>query len=292
MKKLLILLTLCLPTLAFADDKLEKTKALDLINSTVQIKTSGHHASQGTGVILYSEVSDEDDRVQKTYIITNKHVTKLVGSLCKIKKFIFLKQRNTVGNRQYEAKVVYVSKHHDIALIEIETPLSEDFETVEICSENKWDEMTLYDRLYLVSCGVGSVPCITKGNLSSVNKEETEMGFTAQIIYGSSGGGLYNADGQLIGLGNAIKIARGHPIPHKATENLILALFLMIMMKKLRKNSRSSCPMTGKKMSGSGKKRKMIIISPKSPHQKLPKRHLRKKYGINCLKSCKSLILC
>jgi len=216
MKKLLILLTLCLPTLAFADDKLEKTKALDLINSTVQIKTSGHHASQGTGVILYSEVSDEDDRVQKTYIITNKHVTKLVGSLCKIKKFIFLKQRNTVGNRQYEAKVVYVSKHHDIALIEIETPLSEDFETVEICSENKWDEMTLYDRLYLVSCGVGSVPCITKGNLSSVNKEETEMGFTAQIIYGSSGGGLYNADGQLIGLGNAIKIARGHPIPHKA----------------------------------------------------------------------------
>jgi len=216
MKKLLILLTLCLPTLVFADDKLEKTKALDLINATVQIKTRGRHASQGTGVILYSEISDEDDRVQKTYIITNKHVTKRVGSLCKVKKFIFLKQRNTVGNRQYEAKVVYVSKHHDIALIEIETPLSENFKIAEICPESKWDEMTLYDRLYLVSCGAGSVPCVTRGNLSSVDKEETEMGFTAQIIYGSSGGGIYNADGQLIGLGNAIKITRGHPVPHKA----------------------------------------------------------------------------
>jgi hypothetical protein len=227
MKKLLILLALCVPTLAFAGD-LEKERALELISSTVQIKIQ---RSQGTGVVLYSKISEDDKRIKKTYIITNKHVALKVGKPCLIKRFIFLKQRNTVGQRQYEAKVVFISKTNDIALIEIETPPSENFSTVEICPEEEWDKMTLYDKLYLVSCGAGTVPCVTKGTLASVDKDETEMGFTAQIIYGSSGGGIYNDKGQLIGVGNAVKITRGHPITHKA-----LGVPLTPILKDLRES--------------------------------------------------------
>jgi Trypsin-like peptidase domain len=227
MRKLLILLALCIPTLAFAGD-LEKEKALELISSTVQIKMP---RSQATGVVLYSEISEDDERIKKTYIITNKHVAIKVGKSCQIKKFVFLKQRNTIGRRQYEAKVVFVSKANDIALIEIETPPSENFNTVEICPEKEWDKMTLYDKLYLVSCGAGTVPCVTRGTLSSVDKDETEMGFTAQIIYGSSGGGIYNDKGQLIGVANAVKLTHGHPITHKA-----LGIPLTTILKDLRES--------------------------------------------------------
>lgn len=214
MRKFLIFLTLTLlPTSpVFAEDTLEKKKALELINSTVLIDLDG----QGSGVVIYSKIDAKDKRIKKTYILTNEHVAEKVGEACKVNKFIFLKKRNTVGKRQYYAKTVMISKEHDIGLIEIETPPNENFTPVEICPESKWDEMTLYDKVYLVSCGKGTVPCVTKGTLSWVNKDETEMGFTANIIYGSSGGGLYNTDGQLIGVGNAVKLSSGHPITHKA----------------------------------------------------------------------------
>ena len=157
-----------------------------------------------------------------------------MGKACQIKKFVFMKQRNTVGRRQYHGKVVYMSKDNDIALIEVDTPPSENFTVAEICPEEIWDKMTLYDRLYLISCGVGTVPCVTRGTLASVDKDETEMGFTAQIIYGSSGGGIYNSDGQLIGIGNAVKMVHGHPIPHKA-----LGVPLTSILKDIRESDLS-----------------------------------------------------
>lgn len=216
MRYLIFLLALCLPSITLADDeKLEKEKALELISSTVQIE---HSDSQGTGIILYSEISEDDPRIKKTYVLTNEHVVEGEDSACKVSTFVFLKKRNTVGKRQYDAKVVFVSDKHDIALVEIETPVTENFKTVRIASTDSWDKMTLCDPVYLVSCGAGTVPCLTKGTLSSVNKAETEMGMTASIIFGSSGGGIYNSKGELVGLANAVKVTRRgrHPIPHKA----------------------------------------------------------------------------
>jgi hypothetical protein len=53
-----------------------------------------------------------------------------------------------------------------------------------------------------------------------VNSDETVMEFTSSIIFGSSGGGIYNSKGELVGIGNAIKVARlrgrMHPVPHRA----------------------------------------------------------------------------
>jgi len=226
MKQLLFLLTF-LPSIVCAGD-LKKDKAIELINSTVQIRMAG---SQGTGVVIYSEMDEEDDRVKNTYVITNKHVAKKVGKRGKVKKYVFLKKRLTVGHREYTTRTVFVSKHHDVAIIEIKTPATENFKPVEFCPESSWDRMTLYDKVYLVSCGLGTVPTVTKGNLSSVNAKETSMMFTAQIIYGSSGGGLYNSEGKLIGLGNAIRLTRGHPIPHKA-----LGVPLPAILKDLRES--------------------------------------------------------
>jgi S1-C subfamily serine protease len=226
MKKLLIILVLCLPTFAFGKG-LEKKKALELIDSTVMIHSGG---SQGTGVTLFSHVS-KDKRVKKTYIITNKHVAGTVGASCKITKYVLLKQRNTVGKKEYDAKVVFVSKKHDISLLEVDTPVSEQFRTVEFSTEKDWDKTTLYSKIYLVSCGLGTIPTVTTGNLSYVNKDETKMGFTAHIIYGSSGGGLYNKKGQLVGLCNAIRLTRGHPITHKA-----LGIPLPTILSELKKS--------------------------------------------------------
>jgi len=229
MKKLLLaILLLFSPVTIYADD-LEKDTALQVLESTVKIKTRG---SQGSGIILWSGDSD-DSRVNLTYIITNKHVVKR-SKTCKVVKYLFLKQRNTIGNTEYSASVAFVSSQHDLALIEIKTPPSVEFTETDIVSERTWDHMTLFDKVYLSSCGLGATPSITGGNLSSVNVDETEMSFTANVIYGSSGGGVFNSDGELVGICNAIKIYRGHPISHKALGIPITTVIDVIRQSKYR----------------------------------------------------------
>jgi hypothetical protein len=175
--------------------------------------------SQGSGVILWTGISKKDKRVRLTYVVTNRHVVGRNKEV-KITKFAYLKNRNTIGEKIYEATVVNVSKKEDLALIEIQTAPDEKFNPVRLMTTKEWDRITLYEAMYLVSCGLGNSPYITNGNLASVNKQETRMTFTANTIFGSSGGGIYNKDGKLVGIVNAIQIARlhgfMHPVPHKA----------------------------------------------------------------------------
>jgi len=212
----------CLPILDDVQSKviiptnLDKNKALSLIQSTVQVCSN---RSLGSGVILWTGISKKDKRIRLTYVITNRHVVE-DSKDAKINKFVYLKKRNTIGKKTYEASVVYVSKKHDLALIEIQTAPDEKFYPVRLATTKEWDKVTLYEAMYLVSCGLGDSPYITNGNLSSVNKKETKMTLTANTIFGSSGGGIYNKEGKLVGIVNAIRITHlngfMHPLSHKA----------------------------------------------------------------------------
>lgn len=198
--------------------ELDTTTALDLIRSTVRIR---YERGQGTGVVVWTGINKDDKRVRSTYIITNRHVASgEYGTDVEIESFAYLKDRNTIGVKRYEASIAFVSTQHDLSLIKLETSPDEKIDPVSIISQNDWDHVTLYQPLYLVSCGLGSPPYITNGNLSYVNRHETKFEFTTNTIFGSSGGGIYNEHGELIGLVHAIRVAnmRGfsHPITHRA----------------------------------------------------------------------------
>jgi S1-C subfamily serine protease len=191
---------------------LDSDRALQLIRSTVRVNVP---PSRGSGVILWTGISPKDERVRLTYVITNYHV---VGhnNDATVDAFLYLKDRNSVGSTNYTATVVLKSRKYDLALIEIKTDPKQVFSPVSMISAQDWDYTTLYEPLYLVSCGLGASPYITNGHLSSIDLKETKMGFSAPIIFGSSGGGIYNEKGELVGIGNAIQTTRGHPISHHA----------------------------------------------------------------------------
>lgn len=202
---------------------LETTTALDLINSTVKITRTN---VSGTGVILWSEISEDDDRIKETYIITNRHVVGDEKNVS-IDKFKYLKDRNTVGYTTYGASVVFVSSTYDLALIKLQTSTDEVFSPVSIIAKEDWDNVTLYEEMYLASCGLGDSPFITNGNLSSVDRLETEMQLTANAIFGSSGGGIYDDEGYLVGIVNSIKAVKSngiHPVSYMAVGIPITAI--------------------------------------------------------------------
>lgn len=212
---LTILLILILP--AKAED-LDQGIAQKIIKSTVRIRATSPRKTHGTGFIVHTRIT-EDPRVRSTLILTNRHVVEH-GKTFEVDKFIYLKNRMTVATTAYHATVAYVSSDQDVALVKIETPAEIEFTPVTISTEEDWDKnMSLYSRVYLVACGQGIEPHVTNGNISSVNHTEDEMEFTAAIIFGSSGGGIYNSKGELIGICRAIRVAnyRGpHPVPHLA----------------------------------------------------------------------------
>jgi len=150
--------------------------------------------------------------------MTNRHIANNHNYVT-IKRHIYLKDRITIGTTDYQARVVHVSQSHDLALIRLDTAPKEQFTPVTFITSKEWGKIKLYEQVHLVSCGQGAQPFITNGNLFMVNADETKMGFTASTIFGSSGGGVYNKEGKLIGICRALKAVRWHgihPVPHMA----------------------------------------------------------------------------
>jgi len=210
MRKLLLLLCLLFPITVAAHD-LEQETALAVIGTTVRINREG---AQGSGVILWTAISEEDRRVRNTYVLTNHHVVDDAEEV-DVTTFVYLRDRNTVGHATYSSSVVFTSEEADLALIEIQTPSNIEFKTATLISEDDWVVIAIYEEIYLSGCGTGASPYITRGNLSAINRLETQMEFTAHIIWGSSGGGLFNSDGELVGVCNAMRLSHGHPVTHQ-----------------------------------------------------------------------------
>jgi serine protease Do len=197
-------------TTASAHD-LDQPTAVEVLKATVRVNRSG---GQGSGVIIWSGIDEDDERIRNTYVLTNQHVVERSQEV-EVTTFIYLKRRNSVGTTTFQSRVVLTSRESDLALIEIQTPPEVRFTLAPLISEEDWDEMELYEEIYLSGCGNGANPHITHGNLSAVNRAETRMEFTAHVIWGSSGGGLFNNSGELVGICNAMRLSRGHPVTHQ-----------------------------------------------------------------------------
>ena len=139
----------------------------------------------GSGVIISAD----------GYIVTNNHV---VAGAEKLKVYL---QDGT----EYEAELIGTDSYTDLAVIKI---AAENLPAAVLGSSN---ESMVGDTVYAIGNPLGVLATsVSKGIVSGLdreitldNKQMTLMQVNASVNPGNSGGGLFNADGELIGIVNS-----------------------------------------------------------------------------------------
>ena len=148
-------------------------------------ETESETVGSGSGVILTSD----------GYIVTNNHV---VSGADKIKVYL---QDGT----EYEAQLIGADSYTDLAVIKI------DAENLPAATVGSSSTLMVGDTIYAIGNPLGVLATsVSKGIVSGLDREVTIDGqqmtlmqVNASVNPGNSGGGLFNADGELVGIVNS-----------------------------------------------------------------------------------------
>lgn len=159
------------------------------VNSYFQYVTSG----AGSGVIITTD----------GYIITNNHV--ISNSSSKTGYADTITVRLTTGE-EYKAELIGADSDSDIAIIKIKAPAA-----LPCAVMGNSDELGVGEEVIAVGNPLGELGgTVTNGIISALNREINVDGTTMNLLQtntainpGNSGGGLFNMDGELIGIVNA-----------------------------------------------------------------------------------------
>lgn len=176
----------------------------------------------GSGTILYSKLSEDDDARHETYVLTNEHV---VDDMIKVeKKWSTLHKREikmdilgtpdievfkfdyisrVIGSTTYQAKIATYDKDEDLALLRLDTP--EGFRHVaKLYPRDDFNDLTALMPVITVGCGMGNKPVQTFGYLSGFGYEIENKDYvlvSAASIFGNSGGATFLQEtGEFIGV--------------------------------------------------------------------------------------------
>jgi len=194
---------------------LSQKSAMNMLNSTVRV--SVEDGSMGSGVVIYT---DKIDDKYYSYVITNVHVIKKFPKV-KLERFIYYKNQSISSVKSYMGKVILRDDTFDLALIQLET-------ANEVGPSSHFDAMGfesnlyLYQPVFVAGCSLGKPPFITNGNVCFVSIERNVI--TAFSIFGNSGGGAFNAKGELLGLVRGISIINlpdGKQVPEPNLTHMI-----------------------------------------------------------------------
>lgn len=160
---------------------------VEIITESVSYSFYGQAVSQGagSGVIIDKE----------GYIVTNHHV---ISDAKTIK--VTLKNGN-----EYDAKLIGSDSDKDVALIKIE-PKSDDNLTAAVLGDS--DKLSVGDKAVAIGNPLGSLGgTVTDGIISALDREVTIDGTSMNLLQtnaainpGNSGGGLFDGQGNLIGI--------------------------------------------------------------------------------------------
>ncbi len=177
---------------ALLSDKTEIISANEFINEYF-LRDEGGRTSLGSGFIIDA----------KGYIITNNHVIDKASE-------IMVKLSD---NRQFNAEVVGVDKLTDIALIKINS--GEAFPFVKMGDS---DAVRVGDWILAIGNPFGLGGSVTSGIVSAKSRDidagsyDNFIQTDASINQGSSGGPLFNMNGEVIGINTAIFSSTGNSI--------------------------------------------------------------------------------
>jgi S1-C subfamily serine protease len=176
--------------------ELTQATAYNILNSTVRILT-GPRA--GSGVVVFE--ATKDDKFY-SYILTNAHVVNNNNEV-KVERFNYLNHQNISSITSYTGKVIDSSQELDLAIVQVESGASigpvARFDTLGIESK-----LLQHQKIFISGCALGKPPFITHGNVANI--EATQVVVTAFSIFGSSGGGVFNIRGELVGLVRGISM--------------------------------------------------------------------------------------
>ena len=189
--------------------------ALEVLASTVRVTSEG---SVGTGVIIYSE---KIDSIYHSYIVTNSHVIKNKDEV-EIETFTYLKKQTISSTTTYPGRVISNDSTLDLALIQVITPdvigKQAIFDTINLVTN-----ITLYQPVYVSGCSLAKPPLVTDGHVAHISAISSVI--TAFSIFGNSGGGVYTAEGALVGIVRGVSTLqvppRGIRIPEPNLTHMI-----------------------------------------------------------------------
>ena len=196
--------------------------------------TSGDAGGSGTVVYSYLKdqyrganmFTDEDKKAGKspgysTYVLTNYHVigdaisiaeewdTDLQKNVKKEKRAIvyveIFKYRDVstpIGTLMVEADIVVYSKDNDLALLKLRTEESVIHRAI-LPNKEDTDNVLVMDESIAVGCSLGFPPLPTVGVITRKNFQIESLPYhmsSSQIIYGNSGGAMFNTKGEFIGV--------------------------------------------------------------------------------------------
>ena len=164
------------------------SKVASPMDASVRIRAnSGGGINYGSGTII----SSDGDR---TMVLTCGHICRGMAKDSTMEIDIFAgKQRKT-----YVAKVVAYNEKADVGLLEF--PTDEIFPHIPVAGPGQGVQKG--DSVASVGCGGGDAPTLQQHQVVSLNRYlgPDNIECTGEPIEGRSGGGLFNADGSLVGV--------------------------------------------------------------------------------------------
>ena len=156
-----------------------------MINPTVQIS---HFNEVGSGTIIHSQ-NGHSYVLSAAHIINQEHIEDEIN----LSKY----DKHGRQSSSYLARIVAIDNERDLLLLEVET--DDQLPTARFASEQRINDVRVFDRVYAIGCPLGYGPMPTLGEISTKNKRlknQTHWMLNAPTIFGNSGGGIYLADTQ------------------------------------------------------------------------------------------------
>lgn len=182
-------------------------KQTDMRDTVVLVSTD---YGSGSGTIINKELTDEDG-IFKYVVLTNSHVTltRLATSLIGVNFITGRWKTQAIDNgcsviafnhddnshREYDTEILVENVPYDISVIAFWS--EEELAVANVATDKMLDDIRVFDDVFAVGCQLGMSPTPTVGIISKIltgdngEKQWIIYSNTAQIIYGSSGGGLF-----------------------------------------------------------------------------------------------------
>lgn len=201
------------------------------IYPVVRVSDAG---GSGSGTVLYSKINE--DKEFSTYVLTNYHVIagaiKVVEkfdndlgkdvkqekkSICHVEIFKYRDLSTPIGTLKVEADIVIHNQEQDMALLKLRS--TEEIKKVaQLLPIEQVNDIKCLDETVAVGCSLAFPPLPTTGILTRKNFQIDSLPYymsSAQIIYGNSGGAMFDGQGNFIGIPSMVAIVGwGTPVTH------------------------------------------------------------------------------
>jgi len=199
----------------------------EVLYPTVLVRTKN---ASGSGTVLYSKLKDESKSEYETYVLTNHHVIddcikvskewdpmleaeikKETRSTVNVEFYRYKHYSRCIGRFSVEGDIVTYNKDYDVALLKLRSV--EKVASVAHLYLSDIKDIHVFDKVVACGCQLAHPPIHTRGEIMYMDDEIENYNFwlsNAQIIFGSSGGGIYldkNGKHEFIGIPSRIAIS-------------------------------------------------------------------------------------